>query len=158
GGVRMRARVVWLMVCVLVSVGGTARAQVGAGQITGTVTDAGGANVPGATVTATNTATAASRVGISTSGGVYTLPSLLPGSYRIDVELQGFKPARRDGVHVETGETIRLDFSLGVGDVNETVTVVGDAPLVRATPSLGGVVTEEKVVALPLNGRSFITL
>ena len=83
---------------------------------------------------------------------------LPPGEYRIDVELSGFRPARRDGVHLETGETIRLDFAFTVGDASETVTVSGDTPMLRSTASLGTVVSEEKVVALPINGRSFIAL
>jgi hypothetical protein len=139
--------------------GGVASAQVGSGQVTGVVTDAGGAAVPGATVTATNVGTAATRVGVSSSAGVYTLAGLAPGVYRLAVELAGFRPSIRDGVRVETGETIRLDVALTIGGVQESVTVSADAPLLRSgTASLGEVVSEEKVTALPLNGRSFITL
>ena len=76
----------------------------------------------------------------------------------MDVELSGFRSARRDGVRVETGLTRQLDFELMVGGLTETVTVAGDAPALRATASLGQVVSEEKIPALPLNGRSFITL
>ena len=72
--------------------------------------------------------------------------------------LSGFRTVRREEVRVETGVTIRLDFSLAVGNVSETVTVAAETPALRATASLGQVVSEEKVVALPLNGRSFITL
>ena len=144
--------------CLLVTVCGTARAQVGAGQITGLVTDATGAAAPGATVTAINIATGAARPVISSSAGGYTLPALPPGVYTIDVMLSGFRPARHEDVRVETGVTIRLDFSLVVGSLSETVTVAVETPALRATASLGQVVSEEKVVALPLNGRSFITL
>jgi hypothetical protein len=142
----------------LLVVTSSAWAQVGTGTVTGIVTDAGGSVVPGALVTATNVETAASRHTISSSAGVYTLVGLSPGDYRIDVELSGFRPARREGVRLETGETARLDFTFTIGDVSETVTVSGDGPVLRSTASLGEVVSEEKVVALPLNGRSFITL
>jgi Carboxypeptidase regulatory-like domain len=136
----------------------TSSAWAQVGTVTGIVTDAGGSVVPGALVTATNVETAASRHTISSSAGVYTLVGLSPGDYRIDVELSGFRPARREGVRLETGETARLDFTFTIGDVSETVTVSGDGPVLRSTASLGEVVSEEKVVALPLNGRSFITL
>ena len=87
-----------------------------------------------------------------------TLAGLAPGTYRVDVELDGFRPVRRQGIRVETGETVRLDFELAVGGLSETRDRHGDAPLQRATASLGQVVSQEKVTALPLNGRSFITL
>jgi outer membrane receptor protein involved in Fe transport len=134
-------------------------AQVAAGEITGLVKDQAGAVAPGATVAVTNVATNRQRIGISTGDGVYTAPSLPPGDYRIDVDLAGFKSVRRDGIHLETGEKARIDFDLVVGDVREQVTVTADAPMLRAeTASLGTVVDHSKVVQLPLNGRTFITL
>jgi len=137
----------------------SARAQTAAGEITGVVTDQAGAAVPGATVTVTNTRTNVQRVAVSSGNGVYTAASLAPGDYRLDVELAGFKPVRREGVRVETGEKARIDFDLSVGDVREQVTVVADAPIMRAeTASLGTVVGNEQVVQLPLNGRLFIRL
>ena len=96
---------------------------------------------------------------MSTGDGVYTAPSLAPGEYRLDVELAGFKPVRREGIRLSTGEKARIDFDLSVGDIREQVTVVADAPIVRAeTASLGTVVENEQVVQLPLNGRLFIML
>jgi hypothetical protein len=137
---------------------GVARGQVGAGQVTGIVTDKAGATVPGATVTATRVDTGIARTTITSSGGVYTIAGLVPAQYRVDVELAGFRPIRRDGIGVETGHTVRLDFTLDVGAINEAVTVTGVTPTLRATASLGQVVSQEKVEGLPLNGRSFITL
>jgi hypothetical protein len=150
---------VWLVGCVVAALsGGRAEAQVGAGQITGTVTDMGGAAVPGATILAVQAGTGASRQAVSGEGGFFTVPGLAPGTYRVDVALTGFRPASRQGIRIETGETVRLDVELLLGGVNETVTVTADAPLQRATASLGQVVSGEKIVGLPLNGRSFITL
>src|SRR5215510_12286955 len=155
----MRSLPAWTVMYVLLAVTGTARAQVGAGQLTGAVTDAGGAPVPGATVTATNLDTLASRQTISSSAGVYTLAALPPGLYGMAVELTGFRTARREGVRVRTGETIALDFQLAVGSISESITVSADTPVLRrASGSLGEVVPEETIVALPLNGRSFVTL
>jgi hypothetical protein len=90
---------------------------------------------------------------------VYSAPSLAPGDYRVDVELPGFKPVRREGIRLATGEKARVDFDLEVGGLQEQVTVVGDSPMVReVTASLGTVVENEQVVRLPLNGRLFIML
>jgi hypothetical protein len=136
-----------------------ARAQVAAGEITGLVKDQDGAAAPGATITVTETRTNLQRVVVSNGDGVYTAASLAPGEYSVDVELSGFTPARRAGVRLSTGEKARIDFDLSVGGIQEKVTVVGDAPIVRAeTASLGTVVENEQVVQLPLNGRVFIML
>src|SRR5262245_13249749 len=136
-----------------------ARAQTAAGEITGVVKDQAGAAVPGATITVTDTRTNLQRVVVSTGDGVYTVASLAPGEYRLDVELPGFRPVRREGVRLATGEKARIDFDLSVGALQEQVTVVADAPIVRAeTASLGTVVEHEQVVQLPLNGRFFIML
>jgi Carboxypeptidase regulatory-like domain len=156
----MRVRLVWVWVAAWLMAGGAtaARAQVGAGQVTGLVTDGAGGAVPAATVTATNLATGVPRQAVSSSAGVFSISGLPPGSYRIDVELSGFRPARRDEVRIETGRTVRIDFPLAVGDLSEAVTVTGDTPELRATASLGQVVSQEKVTGLPLNGRTFISL
>jgi len=131
----------------------------GRSEITGIVKDQTGAAAPGATVTVTNVATNRQRIVPSSGKGVYTAPNLAPGDYRVDVELSGFKPVRREGIHLATGEKARIDFELAVGDVRERITVTADAPILRAeTASLGTVVQHEQVVQLPLNGRTFITL
>src|SRR4026209_582389 len=81
--------------------------QVAAGEITGVLKDPGGAAGPGATVTVTHVATNLKRVIVSSADGVYTAPSLAPGEYRVDVELSGFKPLRRAGIRLSTGEKAR---------------------------------------------------
>ncbi|HET9385958.1 MAG TPA: carboxypeptidase-like regulatory domain-containing protein, partial [Gemmatimonadales bacterium] len=103
-----------------------ARAQVASGEITGVVKDSTGDAVPGATVTITDRRTNLQRVAVSSEDGVYTAASLPPGEYRLDIELSGFRPVRREGVRLSTGEKARIDFELGVGGVEERVTVVGD--------------------------------
>ena len=85
-------------------------AQTAAGEITGIVKDQAGAAVPGATITVTETRTNLQRVTVSTDDGVYTAPSLAPGEYRLDVKLAGFKPVRREGIRLSTGEKARVDF------------------------------------------------
>src|SRR5450759_110697 len=96
----------------LAAAGASVRAQVGAGELTGVVRDQAGASVAGATVPLTAAGTNAFRVVRSTAGGVYAAPGLAPGDYRVDVRVAGFRPVRRDGVRLATGETVRLDFDL----------------------------------------------
>lgn len=133
-------------------------AQQPTGTITGVVTDASGAVVPGATVTIVSKATQFT-VQLTTSGaGVYNASGLLPGVYEVRVEAKGFKKTVLE-LKVEVGRVTPADVRLQVGDLTETVTV--DARAVRVNPTqtaLEGVVTEELIRDLPLNGRNFLDL
>jgi len=136
-----------------------AGAQIGGGAFAGRIVDQAGTVVPGATVTVVDTATNRSRTVVTRDDGVYVVQGLAPGTYRVRVELSGFRTLARDGIRLATGETIRLDLQLDLGGVTEAITVTGDAPLLRSESSgLGHVIDNRKVVDLPLNGRSFITL
>jgi len=108
--------------------------QVAAGEITGVVNDQARTTVPGVTITVTNIDTNRQRVVTSSGDGVYAAPTLAPDNYRIDVQLSGFKPVRREGIRLSTGEKARIDFDLVVADVREQVTVTADAPILRARP------------------------
>lgn len=152
-----------LLVCVcalvLWGIATPLHAQVGAGTMTGRVIDQAGADVPGAVVTATHFGTKLTRTAVTTSDGGYSIPSLPPGTYRVRAELRGFRTVMREGVRLSTGETLRLDLQLEIGNLSETVTVSADAPLLRGgTSGLGHVIDNRKIVDLPLNGRSFIAL
>jgi outer membrane receptor protein involved in Fe transport len=122
-------------------------------QVTGRITDTSGATVPGATVTVTNQATGTTRVTVSNQEGYFTVPVLPPGTYRLAVDLAGFAPAGRDGVTLVADQTARLDFVLGVGAVQERVTVTGTPLLDSETASVGTIVTERSIRELPLNVR-----
>src|SRR5262249_4435602 len=146
----------WLVAAAMAS---PAIAQIGAGGLTGSIVDQAGSAVPGATVTVTSAGTGATRTVVTSADGAYTVPGLLPGVYSVHAELAGFRPLTQEGVRIATGEAVRLELKLELGGGTEAVTVKGDAPLLRsATSSLGQVVDNRKVVDLPLNGRSFITL
>src|SRR5262245_31142658 len=106
--------------------------QVAGGAITGVLKDQDGAALPGATVTVTAASTNSQRVVISTEDGIYTASGLAPNEYAILVELAGFRTIRREGVHLATGDKIRLDFELAVGDLAEEITVTANAPILRA--------------------------
>jgi hypothetical protein len=134
-------------------------AQIGSGALVGTVVDQAGAAVPGTVVTVTAAGTRLTRTVVTDADGNYRVPGLLPGSYQVRIELSGFRPLIRDAVRVATGETIRLDLRLEVGQLSEGVTVTADAPLLRSeTSGLGHVIDHRRVVDLPLNGRTFISL
>ena len=100
------------------------------GDISGNVTDSSGAVVPGATVTATNPGTGASRTGISSSDGNFRLPELSIGTFRVSVSAEGFKTIVQN-VDVLAGAVVQANFKLSVGQRSETVEVEGAAPLVE---------------------------
>src|SRR5215510_8900536 len=93
------------------------------GAISGRVSDSSGGRLPGVTVTATNVATNVASTTITNAEGLYAIPYLTGGSYRIELELSGFKKVRRDGVDVRIGDRIVLDLTMEVGQVEETVLV-----------------------------------
>jgi len=134
-------------------------AQVATGTILGNVRDASGAEVPGALVTATNVDTQFSRNTTTDSSGQYALPLLPLGRYKIDVTLDGFKNFTQTGIVLEVGRNARVDATIEPGALAETITVVGDAPLVESnTASLSRTVSQNDVLNLPLVNRDLYTL
>jgi hypothetical protein len=129
------------------------------GEITGLVTDASGAAVSGASVTVTNKATNAQRQVPTNGEGIYSFPSLFPGVYSLKVEQQGFKTVLRDGLELQVQQVARIDVSMEIGQVGETVTVTGGAPLLsQESTTVGTVIENKRIVDLPLNGRNFLQL
>ncbi len=129
------------------------------GSIRGTVTDQNGAVIQNATVIATNKATRDSRK-VSTGGdGIYAIEDLLPGEYDVKIEAKGFATQNITGLTVQTGSTTSGDATLRTGQVGEVVDVVADAPIIdKQNYKIDGVVTRQKIDALPLNGRNFLQL
>ncbi len=131
----------------------TAHAQTA--EVTGRVTDQAAAVVTGAEVIVSNVNTGVSRKAVTNDEGYYTVPLLQPGQYRLTARKDGFKPIARDGVTLEVGQTARLDFTLETGNVNDTVTITEQGPLLASeTTSLGQVIDGKKITNIPLNGRS----
>src|SRR3990172_8900148 len=129
------------------------------GTIQGTVTDGTGAVIPGATILATNMETKLQRTAESNSAGLYVLPNLPPGTYRVYVSMQGFQTSARENVALVVGQELVLNTTLQVGEITQTVTVTGEASLVNtSTAQVAGLVGEHQVRDLPLNGRSFDNL
>jgi len=124
-------------------------------QINGTVQDSTGAVVPIAEIIVTNESTGIRWEGKANQSGIYTVPLLQPGVYRIDVRANGFRPLNRTGVELKVAQTAQLDFTLEVGSATESVTVTDQAPLLDAgSNAIGAVVDPEKVDSLPMLGRN----
>jgi len=135
------------------------RAQVDAGSILGTVTDASGSAVRGATVTLLNEGTAASLAVPTGPDGGYKFTPVRVGSYKITVTFQGFETIVRPHVNVNVGENVVADFSLKPGNVTTTVEVTTSVPVLQTQDaSVGQVVDSRSVNDLPLNGRNFTFL
>src|SRR6478672_8197369 len=133
-------------------------AQVTTGTIVGTITDPGGV-VPGANVTITEVNRGTSGAFVTDSAGTYTAPFLTPGTYRVEVNVSGFKKWVRDGIILQVNQRARVDVTLEIGRLEETTTVVASTPLLRTDSSEVGTVIEERAIKeLPLNGRNFATL
>jgi Carboxypeptidase regulatory-like domain len=134
-------------------------AQTTYGSVAGLVGDPSGAEIGGAEVTLTNTGTAEKRVQQTGPDGLYSFVNLLPGQYRIDVEKPGFKHITRPGIAIEVGQGVRIDLTMQVGEVTQTVEVTGETPQLQSeTSSIGQVVEERKANELPLNGRNVFNL
>jgi Carboxypeptidase regulatory-like domain len=137
-------------------VGAVSQAQVVGGTISGTVTDAGGAVIPGAQVTIRNQETGGERHLVSDSAGAYAAPSIPVGVYSISVLREGFAPQSRTGISLTVGQAVRIDLTVHPGNVTEEVTVTDvPASVNLSTQQIAGLVNERQVKDLPLNGRSY---
>ncbi len=129
------------------------------GEITGRISDPSGAGVPDAAITLTNTSTNAVRTTTSGGDGFYDFPSLPPGRYDVKTEHSGFKLATSLNVQVMVQQTVRLDFTLQIGAVSQTVEVSAVASLLQAeNATVGSVIGNQSIVQLPLNGREYLNL
>jgi outer membrane receptor protein involved in Fe transport len=128
-------------------------------RLTGAVVDSSGAAVPAAEITVFNAETGVERRTIASDAGDFTFPSLSPGDYTITVSKSGFRQIKREGIRLEVNQTARVDFTLEVGAVTETVQVTGAAPPIDSdTSSIGQVIETKAIEDLPLNGRNFVQL
>lgn len=129
------------------------------GEITGRVTDSTGAVMSGASVKLTNVNTNGVRQAVATEAGVYTFPSVPPGSYSMKAEVAGFKTWASEAFQVQVQQVVRLDIVLQVGQTSETVEVSADVAMLQAeTATLGSVIENKIVTELPLNGRQYLNL
>jgi hypothetical protein len=148
------------LVVVLVLAGfGTAWSQSGTAGLRGTVADAQGAAIPGATVTITNTETGLSRTHVTDSVGEYLFVAMPPGTYQLKIELEGFRTAVFDKVPLAVDTTARQDVKLEIGAISETVQVTAETTVINTTDaSIGNVISGSQVRSLPLEARNPVGL
>lgn len=147
-----------LMFVALAMGAGKAHAQATA-MISGTVTDASGAVVPGAKVTIRNVATNVKHSATTNSAGAYALLDLIPGQYAISVEKVGFAELDENNIVLAVAQSSTFNFALKVGSQQQSVTVSAEASEMQtSTAGLGTVIPTTPVSALPLNGRNFTEL
>jgi outer membrane receptor protein involved in Fe transport len=124
-------------------------------SLEGVVHDSTGAVIPGAAVSVVNAATNAKYTLATGPAGRFLAPSLPPGSYVIVVEAAGFRRLERGGVELQVAQAARLDLTLEVGAVTDSIKVTGEPPLLEpATSSMGQVIETHSIVNLPLNQRN----
>ena len=152
------AKMFVLLTLVLLWTSITAFPQSESGRLIGTITDASGAAVPGATVKVTQVTTNRVISVTSQADGSYALNALPVGNYKIEVSMTAFK-GQRANFSLEISEVKEVNFKLEVGSINETIEVTNDVPVVDTeTSSTGEVIQGRQVVDLPLNGRNFTSL
>lgn len=127
--------------------------------LVGTVRDATGAAVPQASLTLSDLQKGLSLSTQSDNNGNYEFPTVRPGNYSLKAERNGFKTFLQSGITLEVDQRAVLDVTLQVGSLTETVTVVGELPLIRTQDAtVGGVVENRRIIEMPLNGRFFLDL
>src|SRR5262245_32235416 len=145
-----------ILVCVL-AFASHAWAQA-TGTINGRIVDQANAVLPGATIAVTHTSTGVTRDAVTNAEGLYSVPALNPGIYTVKVELAGFGTAQRQADLV-AGATVTVDVQLGLANLQESVTVTSQAPLVEVTQALvSASIRQTEVVQLPILNRSLASM
>ncbi len=148
-----------LLCAAAISLAALLSAQATNSQITGSVSDASGASVVGASLMARNVDTGVDYSAQSNNSGIYTIPLVPPGNYRLEVTMAQFRPISRSGIRINVNETAKIDFVLELGSVTETVSVNAAAPIVdTGSGAVSTIVDNRKITQLPLNGRNIYSL
>ena len=128
-------------------------------SLVGTVTDATGATVPGAQIVGINRDTKVEYAGKTNAQGYYSIPFVLPGTYDVVVDLQGFRKVTETGVTVTLNLAARTDVVLTVGSANDAVTVSADTPVLSTDDAvIGETISQKQVENLPMNTRRVLEL
>ena len=134
-------------------------AQLPTGTLLGTVKDSTGAAVPNATITIQNVDTGLTRTVMTGPDGSFNAPELATGHYQVQAAHEGFKTATHAGITLEVTQQAVINFTLELGSTQQQVVVTGEAPIVNTqNATLGGLVNEQRIEDLPLNGRNYIDL
>jgi hypothetical protein len=131
----------------------------GTQSISGTVKDPSGGAIPGATVTITQTDTGSVRTFTTDASGGYAVPNLAVGTYTVEVKATGFSTVVRSGIVLHVGDQPVVDVPMNVGSMAQTVEVASAVPTIDTSNAVvGGVVENQQIENLPLNGRGFADL
>src|SRR5690349_6552110 len=153
-----RVRLLIALLLFALARGTPALAQEFRATVTGRVTDSAGLAMPGVTVSATNTATGEVASAVSNNDGVYNLPFLRPGAYKLTAELQGFRKHEQP-LQLEVGQSQTINIALQVGQVTETITVEAQrANLDTEKADRGEVIDNKRIAELPLQARNPFSL
>ena len=148
-----------LAVCLGLGLASSLFGQAQSGTIVGVVRDQGGAVVPGATVTIVNEGTNFTRSLVTNPSGEYTAYSFPTGRLSVSVAQPGFQKLVRSGVVLTAADTLTVDLTLTVGNVQETVQVTAEASLLQSqTATVSSLINNQQIIETPLNGRSFTQL
>jgi hypothetical protein len=147
-----------LLLCLVATT--AAFGQINNATLTGTVTDATGAVLPGVSITATNNATGVTTEVLTNEAGAYTILSLLPGTYTVSAELSGFQKQTYSNTELGNAVTVRLNFTLQVAGQAQSVevTVAADTLLATSSPTIGQVLPEKRVQDLPVVGNNVLDM
>lgn len=147
------------VLCLALASAAFLHAQTERATIIGTIVDSSGAAMAGVAVTVTNESTNTSVRVVSDDAGAYTAVNLIPGSYQITAARSGFRQVVFRNFVLQVGQSARLDLTMEVGAVEQTVEVTGAIPLLQTeSASVGQVIGSAAVSSLPLNGRNFVQL
>jgi carboxypeptidase family protein len=134
-------------------------AQAQSGTIVGTVTDQAGGAIPAVNVRLVNEGTQFTRTVATNASGQYVAYAIPTGLYTITVEQAGFQKLVRAGIQLTAADTLTVDLSLTVGSVNQAIEITAEAPLLQSqTAAVSSLVTNQQMVEMPLNGRTFTAL
>src|SRR5499426_240368 len=155
-----RASVAVSVFIICLGLAGSTYAQTGNAQLGGIVQDSTKALLPGVTVTATNVDTNVTATQVTNESGAYSFPALQPGTYRVSAELPGFKKVVNNDVRLAYAGQTRIDFTLEVGAVEQSVevTVAQESLMKDSSASVGDVITKERLDSLPLVGNNVLDL
>ena len=152
-------RVLWWVLCATLVVATIpAAAQEQRGSIEGTVRDSQGGVLPGVTVEARSPRLVGVQAAVTDEKGLYRFPALSPGVYEITATLQGFQPAKQSNIALELGKILKVDLTLGVAGVTESVSVTGEAPLIDVKQNAAGANLDSAIIDRIPKGRDFTTV
>jgi hypothetical protein len=148
-----------LAIVTLLGASGAAFAQTTGATLLGTIVDEQGAVLPGAAITVTNTETGWNRVVVTNERGYYRAAALPPGKYEMKIEISGFRAEVRSGMTLTIGQEATINITLKLSNVQETITVTGESPIVETTKStMGTTINRSQLDNLPIPGRDFTQL